>query len=354
LAPWVAKRRTPKLQERYEEIGGGSPLGRWTVCQGKALVRILDTISPESGFYAPKTIFSQSDGVERVVAFSQYPQYSCTVSGSSINSIAVHYSRPERGGLAGIDTIEPPLSLQGSEPSRPIPVWSFLDRWPTAPHAVKFFAEGIRNELARMPDLKDQQEAVVLFSAHSIPMSVVNRGDPYIQEVGATVHAVMQELDFALPYRLVWQSKVGPAAWMGQNTASAIRGLARIGRKHAIIVPITFTSDHIETLHDMDIEFCARIAKEAGMISVRRAAAPNDNAMFVQGLAELVRAHLREGQVASRQFFLRCPSCTNDRCSKARLFLAGETDRLAAWTNAQSFRLPSGAKATYRKVAPSV
>ncbi|BHF73336.1 hypothetical protein SprV_0401641700 [Sparganum proliferum] len=296
----------------------------------------------------------ERDGVERVVAFSQYPQYSCTVSGSSINSIAVHYSRPEHGGLAGIDTIEPPLSLQGSEPSRPKPVWSFLDRWPTASHAVKFFAESIRNELSRMPDSKDQQDAVVLFSAHSVPMSVVYRGDPYVQEVSATVHAVMQELDFALPYRLVWQSKVGPAAWMGQDTASAIRGLARLGHKHAIIVPITFTSDHIETLHDMDIQFCAQIAKEAGMISVRRAAAPNDNAMFVQGLAELVHAHLRKGQVASKQFFLRCPSCVNDRCSKARLFLAGEADRLTTWTNAQSFRLPSGAKATYKKVPSSV
>ncbi|VDN10127.1 unnamed protein product [Dibothriocephalus latus] len=285
LAPWVAKRRTPYLKERYEEVGGGSPLGRWTICQGKALVRILDTISPES---APHKF---------------YPGYRYVhpLTEEAINSI-----------------------------------------------------ERIRNELAQMPDLKDPQDAVVLFSAHSIPLSIVNRGDPYIQEVGATVHAVMQELEFALPYRLVWQSKVGPAPWMGQDTESAIRGLANLGRKHAILVPITFTSDHIETLHDMDIQFCAKIAKEAGMINVRRAAAPNDNAMFVQGLAELVHTHLRKGEVSSRQFFLRCPSCTNDRCSKARLFLAGEADRVADWTNAQSFRLPSGVKATYKKVPASI
>lgn len=92
----------------------------------------------------------------------------------------------------------------------------------------------------------------------------------------------MERLNFALPYRLVWQSKVGPAAWMGQDTASALRGLARLGRKHAILVPIAFTTEHIETLHELDIEYAADLAREVGMSVVRRASAPNDNPLFIQ------------------------------------------------------------------------
>lgn len=102
------------------------------------------------------------------------------------------------------------------------------------------------------------------------------------QEVSATVHAVMEKLNFALPYRLVWQSKLNLGCWMGQDIASALRGLARLGQKHAVIVPIGFTSEHIETLHELDIEYCSDLAREVGMVSIRRASAPNDHPLFIQ------------------------------------------------------------------------
>ncbi|VDL19193.1 unnamed protein product [Hymenolepis diminuta] len=352
LAKWIAKRRTPRIQEKYIEIGGGSPLIQWMTCQGKALVRTLDTISPET---APHKYYLglrythslteeavneiEEDGVERVVAFSQFPQYSCTTTGSSLNAIAAHYNKYECGGLANIDRIPPPKNQVSGVPTPPGPIWSFLDRWPTAmPELAQVIADNIRHELALMPPPYDKRDTVILFSAHSIPMSTVNRGDPYIQEVSATVHAVMERLNFALPYRLVWQSKVGPAAWMGQDTASALRGLARLGRKHAILVPVAFTTEHIETLHELDIEYAADLAKEVGMSVVRRASAPNDNPLFIQGMANLLLRHLRSGEVASKQFFLRCPGCTNDRCSKVRHFISGEADRVSAWTKSQGFR----------------
>jgi hypothetical protein len=90
-------------------------------------------------------------------------------------------------------------------------------------------------------------------------MSVVNRGDPYILEVAASVSAVMDRLKQSNPYRLVWQSQVGPSAWMGMQTGAALKGLARLGKKQVVIVPIAFTSDHIETLYEIDLEY----AKEA-------------------------------------------------------------------------------------------
>ena len=86
-------------------------------------------------------------------------------------------------------------------------------------------------------------------------MSVVNRGDPYVLEVSASVAAVMQRLKHSNPYRLVWQSQVGPSAWMGMQTGEAIKGLARLGGKQVILVPIAFTSDHIETLYEIDQEY---------------------------------------------------------------------------------------------------
>lgn len=97
-------------------------------------------------------------------------------------------------------------------------------------------------------------------------MSVVNRGDPYVLEVSATVSAVMarlKELGHEHAYRLVWQSQVGPSAWMGMQTGEAIKGLARLGRKQVVMIPIAFTSDHIETLYEMDLEY----VKEAKEVS---------------------------------------------------------------------------------------
>jgi ferrochelatase len=97
-------------------------------------------------------------------------------------------------------------------------------------------------------------------------MSVVNRGDPYVLEVSATVAAVMDRLGHTNPYRLVWQSQVGPSAWIGPQTSDAIKGLARLGRKRAVLVPIAFTSDHIETLYELDLEY-VREAREVRSFS---------------------------------------------------------------------------------------
>ena len=96
-------------------------------------------------------------------------------------------------------------------------------------------------------------------------MSVVNRGDPYVLEVSATVSRVMDRLNHSNPYRLVWQSQVGPSAWMGKQTNDAVKGLARLGKKQVVLVPIAFTSDHIETLYELDLEY-VKEAKEVWVV----------------------------------------------------------------------------------------
>lgn len=86
-------------------------------------------------------------------------------------------------------------------------------------------------------------------------------GDPYPQEVSATVQAIMEKLSLSNPYRLVWQSQVGPSAWLGLSTNEALQGLAKRGCKNVILVPVAFTSDHVETLYELDLEYMEEAKK---------------------------------------------------------------------------------------------
>lgn len=125
-------------------------------------------------------------------------------------------------------------------------------------------ARNIEASLATYP-AETRDQVVLLFSAHSLPMSVVNRGDPYPAEVAASVSAIMARLGNRNPYRVVWQSQVGPSAWLGPQTSDAIKGYAQKGLNDLLLVPVAFTSDHIETLFELDLEYLEE-AKE-----VRRA-----------------------------------------------------------------------------------
>ena len=150
-------------------------------------------------------------------------------------------------------------------------------------------------------------------------MSVVNRGDPYPSEVGATVHAVMNALGNTNPYRLVWQSQVGPSAWLGPQTSDVIKGYAKQKHNNLLLVPIAFTSDHIETLFELDLEYLEE-AKELGMTGVKRAESLNDSPTFIRALADLAADHLKNGAAVSSQLMLRCPGCTNETCGRAKDF----------------------------------
>lgn len=313
LGPFIARQRTPKIQERYRQIGGGSPIRKWTEKQGEMMVEQLDKICPESAphkFYvgfryaAPLTEDAleqmESDGVERAVAFTQYPQFSCSTTGSSMNAIYKHY-------------------LQRGKPSKM--KWSVIDRWSTHPALAEAFAYLIQEEIQKFPT-EVQKEVVILFSAHSLPMKVVNRGDTYPTEVSGTVLRVMENLSWNYSYRLVWQSRVGYLPWLGPQTDEAMKGFVQRGRKNFLLVPIAFTSDHIETLHELDIEYAQELAEQIGVKNIRRSASLNDNPIFIQGLAEIVKNHLVSGEICSQQFLLRCPLCVNATCGKTRRWFA--------------------------------
>lgn len=312
LAPFIAKRRTPKIEVQYADIGGGSPIKKWTNLQGLEMAKILDEISPETaphkhyiGFRYVPTLTEDAldqmkqDGIKRAVAFTQYPQYSCSTTGSSLNAIIRHYKKNPEDATAM--------------------KWSVIDRWPTHPGLVDAFADRVLNCLKKFPSDK-QNEVVILFSAHSLPMSVVNRGDPYPAEVAATVSKVMEKVGYCNPYRLVWQSKVGPMPWLGVQTDQAIQGLCKKGFKNIMLVPIAFTSDHIETLYELDIEYIGELGKEAGAENILRAESLNDSPIFIRAMADVVQSHLNSGEVSTKQLSLRCPLCTNEVCGHMRNF----------------------------------
>lgn len=169
----------------------------------------LDEISPETAPHRPYVAFRYAnplteetlkkmldDGITRAVAFSQYPQFSYSTTASSINDLY---------RLSKIHDKEGQIN------------WSIIDRWPQHPSLVNTFARHIEDALKKFPE-SDRDEVVIQFSAHSLPMDIINRGDSYPAEVAATVYAVMQKLGFSNPYRLTWQSQVGPKPCMVGGT----------------------------------------------------------------------------------------------------------------------------------------
>ncbi|RPA74391.1 ferrochelatase-domain-containing protein [Ascobolus immersus RN42] len=310
LSKWIAKRRTPSIQHQYSEIGGGSPIRKWSEHQASEACKLLDRISPATAPHKPYVAFRYAapltdttlekmlkDGVKRAVAFTQYPQYSCSTTGSSLNELFMQSRK-----------LDPEGSIQ----------WSVIDRWPTHPGLVKTFANHIRQTLATYPE-EERDGVVLLFSAHSLPMSVVNRGDPYPAEVAATVNAVVQELGYSNPWRLVWQSQVGPSPWLGAQTQRTVEGYVKKGVTNLALIPIAFTSDHIETLYELDLE----IIKEMGVPGIKRVESLNGDPEFIEALAGLVKGHLEAGVRTSRQMALRCPMCVSEKCRLQKEFFSG-------------------------------
>jgi protoporphyrin/coproporphyrin ferrochelatase len=308
LGPFISKRRTPKITQQYKQIDF-SPIRRWTELQGEEMAKRLDKIRPESAPHKPYVMFRyadpltedtlmqmERDGVERAVAFSQYPQFSCTTAGSSLN----HLWR-ELGRLGMSEEFK----------------WSIIDRWYEHPKFIQAVAHRIHLGMKQFTADTAPDDVIIMFSAHSLPMRVVERGDAYPSEVAATVSRVMElvhrDYGYGSRHILCWQSKVGPLPWLTPSTGDSIKGLGRQGHKNVLVVPIAFTSDHIETLFEIDIEY-AEDAEKAGIEQFKRAPSLNDEPLLFDAMAEIAATHLDSQLPASPQYALNCPQCVNPMC----------------------------------------
>ena len=305
LGSFISKRRTPKVKEQYETIGG-SPIRKWTEHQGKEMCKILDTMRPESAPHKAYTAFRyadplteealtemKEDGVEHAIAFSQFPQWSCTTSGSSMNELWREVRR-----LNMTDTFR----------------WSVIDRWPVHSGFVDAVVERMDERLSDF-EVEDPSKVVVLFSAHSVPMKVVERGDHYVPEVAATVKNVMERWSRNNKYILGWQSKVGYVPWMVPSTESIIKNLGKRGVRRVLVVPIAFTSDHIETLFEIGHEY-AELAEEVGIKEFRFTEGMNGSETFISALADIVHDHLESKKNCSSQYKMKCVTCVKPLCRK--------------------------------------
>jgi len=271
LARWLARRRAPKVEVQYERIGGRSPIRELTEAQARALEEKLGEgfrCFTAMRYWRPSTIESMAavrkEGISRIVALPLYPHYSLATTGSSINEV------------------RRVLAQSGADFSV-----SFIEDFHDHPRYISALVGTIAEGLAAFPA---GEVVEILFSAHSLPVSFIQKGDPYLSQVQETVRLVMGHFH-GTGHRLAFQSKAGPVKWLEPSTEEAIAGIAAEGCRNLLVVPVSFVCDHIETLYEIDITYAA-LAQEAGIVNFRRTHSLNTSPMFIECLADLVRKAL--------------------------------------------------------------
>jgi protoporphyrin/coproporphyrin ferrochelatase len=278
LAKLISTTRARKVQHHYAKIGGGSPIRRFTERQARALETELRSYGIDAQcfvamrYWHPLTKEAiaqiQEAGCDEVVLLPLYPQYSSTTTGSSLN---------EWRRLFHED----------------IPV-SQVDAFYKNEMYLDALVEKINEALARFPV---RERAEIVFSAHSVPMSVIERGDPYQRQIEETVHLLMQRGGWSNCHRLCYQSKVGASKWLQPSLHQTLRKLSDEQAREVCVVPVAFVSDHVETLGEIDHE-AREEAQQLGITQFEMSAGLNDSPRFISALAQIVMQARAIGAVA--------------------------------------------------------
>jgi len=280
IAWLISTLRSKKAEGMYSQIGGKSPILDITTAQAEALERALNTDSG-NGDQKP-TLFKTyigmrywhpfmketiekicSDGIKDLIVLSLYPHYSKATTGSSLADF--------KKAAAGKDIHA-----------------HYIEEWPDFPAYIDAMAELIAQGLSEF----GSTDADILYSAHSLPQSFIDEGDPYLDHIKLTADKLNVRLS-APPYNisrikshLSFQSKTGPVKWLKPSTEEAINRLGNEKCKNLLIVPISFVSDHIETQYEIDILY-KKLAEEKG-IHLKRCEALNTSTKFIQAMRYLV------------------------------------------------------------------
>jgi ferrochelatase len=276
----IARKRGPSVRDNYRRIGGRSPQLPLTEAQGRALETRLNSNGRRvrsfiaMRYWQPTTEQAleamAAEGVSRVVTLTLYPHYSRATTGSSERELERVLSRPRwrnRFRVTGVASYADD-SL-------------YLDAMAdTVRRALDGFA----------PEVRDR--VVLLFSAHGLPQKFIDEGDPYVQQTELTRQGILARLQVPNRHVLGYQSRTGPVKWIGPGTEDVLKELGREGVRDVLLVPLSFVSDHIETLYEVDMLF-ADDARAAGITDYRRPEALNTHPMFIEALAGLVERHLQ-------------------------------------------------------------
>jgi protoporphyrin/coproporphyrin ferrochelatase len=274
LAKIISTTRARKVQHHYATIGGGSPIRRHTERQAGALETELRNRGINAHCFVAMRYWhpfthqaiqqlqaSQCDGV---VLLPLYPQYSSTTTGSSLNE------------------------------------WRRLFAGDVPVHRVETF---YRNTMYLDAVIEKVNEALsrfsepgrpeIVFSAHSVPMSVIEKGDPYQRQIEETVRLLTERGGWRNPHRLCYQSKVGASRWLQPSLHHTLRQLSAEQVREVCVVPVAFVSDHVETLGEIDHE-AREEARSLGFTQFEMSAGLNDSPRFIQALGQIVYQALEQ------------------------------------------------------------
>lgn len=275
VAKIIARKRAPIVAEQYEMIGGKSPINQWSETQRKMLEEELRKENIDADvliamrYWKPLTEETvrkvEAGNYDKVILLPLYPHFSLSTTGSSFIEWKRHYK---------------------GDKNKLIFVNSYFDN----NKYIEALNGRIDQTLAKF-DESVRDDVVILFSAHGTPVSMVKKGDPYSGEILKTVELLMKKRKHNHEHRLSFQSKVGPVKWLTPSTEEMIEQLAAEGKKHLLIVPISFTSDHVETLYELDIEY-RRDADKYEIENYIVMEGLNDSKLFIEALKWIVVENL--------------------------------------------------------------
>lgn len=237
LAALIAWRRAPKSARAYAEIGGKSPLLKITSEQAKALEYSLKAsglkdvaCAPGMRYWSPRTPqvlkrFAES-GIRRVVGLTMYPHYSKATTGSSVSDF-----------LQGCEA----LGIEGA----------VIDAYPDHPDYIKALLHLTSQKISEIGKKDRKTGYTLVYSAHSLPKRMIDEGDPYLDHLKKTISSL--EARGGLTGTLCFQSRSGPVEWLRPATDELLMELVSRGMKNIVVLPISFVSDHIETLYEIDM-----------------------------------------------------------------------------------------------------
>ncbi len=273
LARWIASRRAPASRERYRIIGGASPILAETRRLAGGLESKLAMPTTFAMRYSkPRIGEALADladrGVVRLVVVPLHPQYSWATTRSALDDL----SRQLGGRFSHV----------------------VVSDHHDHPGFIRSLALQTKKALRGVESVS---QVHLLFCAHSIPLRQVAKGDPYVPQVRRTAAFLAQEAGDGLPWTLAFQSRVGPLRWQGPSLEEALADIRTSNADTLVVQPITFSTENLETLYDLDVDFRAQCL-EAGIRSYRRAAAPGASSVYLDALADMVRKALAswEGQ----------------------------------------------------------
>jgi protoporphyrin/coproporphyrin ferrochelatase len=278
LAKLIASRRAQVVREHYQAIGGGSPIVDLTNRQARALASALQPdldarVVVAMRYWHPLTEEAIAalggESFEQLVLLPLYPHYSFATTGSSLKEWQRLY---RSNGVSARAPVSPAVKMINDFHDHPLYIAALVER--------------INESLGA---INKPEEVLFIFSAHGLPLSLVEKGDPYPRQIEETVKLVLAAGGWRNPSTLCYQSRVGRQKWLEPSLTTTIDQLADQNVRRLLVIPISFVTEHIETLHEINIE-AREQALARGIAEFHMMPSLNDSPTFIRALADLVRA----------------------------------------------------------------